>query len=420
MRMNKFRFHARRRMAGAMLLLACALLLAACGAEQSGDEAAATPTWAPVPTFTATAVAVATEASAATPPPATPLPSVAEPDAVPPPTVAIVTMEMTPTQVLSATETTSSLPAETVSDTVVAAFLPTVTPEAEASAQPEAVEAETAQLTVAIEAANVRAGPGTDYAQIGVAPRDATYPITGRNEAGDWWQFCCIDEQPGWLFGELVTVRQANLVAVVAAPPTPVPPTAMPVAEAAPEATPAAAEPPAEVAPTAVQEAAPAPPVTNEHSGTAGNFDPNAQYQIVHYRVLGFADNNGGIFNQGGQHLIFITVLDQNGAGVDGAVLKDAIGDKVNIVTGNKGPGKTEIEMYWEPYKLYVASDPSGPVTSQVSNQMNMANPHIPDIVGLMGPADNEYAICPTIDDRCTPPFYHAHWSYEITFQKVK
>jgi hypothetical protein len=76
--------------------------------------------------------------------------------------------------------------------------------------------------------------------------------------------------------------------------------------------------------------------------------------------------------------------------------------------------------MDWDPYKLYVANDPAGPVTSQISNQMNNPHPHLPDVIGKLGPPDNEYAICPTRDDRCTPPFYHAHWSYEITFQRVR
>jgi hypothetical protein len=136
--------------------------------------------------------------------------------------------------------------------------------------------------------------------------------------------------------------------------------------------------------------------------------------------VLGFADNNGGIFNKGGQQFIFLTVLDQNGGPVDGAVVKDAVGDKLNVVTGSKGPGKVEIKMDWDPYKLYVANDPSGPVTSQISNQLNNPNPHLPDVIGLLGPVENEYAVCPTIDDRCEPPFFTIHFSYEITFQRVR
>ncbi len=146
---------------------------------------------------------------------------------------------------------------------------------------------------------------------------------------------------------------------------------------------------------------------------------PEVAYKIVHYKVLGDGENNGGIFDSGGQHLIFLTVLDANGNGVDGAVVKDANGNELEVVTGTKGPGKAEITMDWEPYKLYVAADPGGPTTSEVSNQMNTAFPHIPDVVGKLGSLDNEYSVCPTPDVRCEPPFYSVHFSYEITFQKV-
>jgi len=145
---------------------------------------------------------------------------------------------------------------------------------------------------------------------------------------------------------------------------------------------------------------------------------PEVAYKIVHYKVLGEGENNGGIFNKGGMHHIFLTVLDENGNGLDGAVVKDANGSSLEVMTGDKGPGKAEIVMDWEPYKLYVAADPAGPTTSEVSNQMNTAYPHIPDVVGKLGSIDNEYSVCPTPDVRCTPPFYNVHFSYEITFQK--
>ena len=282
-------------------------------------------------------------------------------------------------------------------------------------------------LTVLSDAVNVRKGPGTDYEVVGVALRDAQYPLSGRNEQGDWWRACCFAGESGWLYAPLVSTQNAESIAVITdiAPPV-IPETAAPVA-LAPTIEDAVGE---ELPPSIEQEMQPETPSAEEpkppaaqpvqDTGTAGNFDPNAQYQIVHYRVLGFEDNNGGIFNKGGQQLIFLTVLDENGAPLDGAVVKDAVGDKLNVVTGGKGPGMAEIKMDWDPYKLYVAADPSGAVTSQVSNQMNNPYPHIPDVVGMLGPPDNEYAICPTPDDRCTPPFYHAHWSYEITFRKVR
>jgi hypothetical protein len=139
----------------------------------------------------------------------------------------------------------------------------------------------------------------------------------------------------------------------------------------------------------------------------------------VHYRVLGENENNGGIFDKGGQHFIFLTVLDAAGNGIDGAVVKDANGNDLTVITGDKGPGKAEIVMNWEPYRLYVEADPAGPVTSETSNQMNTAFPHLPDVVGKLGSIDNENSVCPTIEVRCEPPFYNVHFSYEITFQKV-
>ena len=186
--------------------------------------------------------------------------------------------------------------------------------------------------------------------------------------------------------------------------PEPVPPTATPVPEA----------PAAEVAEVAPEPAEPAPE-PEPAAEPAGDM----AYKIVHYKVLGEGENNGGIFNKGGQHLIFLTVLDANGNGLDGAVVKDANGSSLEVVTGDKGPGKAEISMEWEPYKLYVAADPGGPTTSEVSNQMNTAFPHIPDVVGKLGPADNPASVCPTVDFQCEPPFYSVHFSYEITFQKV-
>lgn len=275
-------------------------------------------------------------------------------------------------------------------------------------------------MVVAAEIVNVRLGPGIAYDLIASAQAGDEFPLIGRNEQGDWWQVCCFNgDQPGWLYGPLVDTYGAEEIAIA----LDIPPL--------PTAVPTVIEAEVEVAVTTIADAPTSPTVTPDpstaepstpptQSGTAGNFDPNAQFHIVHYRVIGYGENNGGIFNNGGQHIIFVNVIDENGQGIDGAVVKDALADDLHIVTGSKGPGRAEFEMFWEPYKLYVASIPAGPVTSQISNQMNTAKPHIPDIVGKLGPPEHEYAICPTPDDRCEPPFFHAHWSYEITFQQVK
>lgn len=340
-------------------LTGCASIFGA-GAE----EATPTPTHVAVPTFTATAVI--------TPPPTTPTP-------------ADTPTTSAPTEVaLVATPTTAAV--ATVAPTA------TITPSNEAL------------LTVTGDSINVRSGPDTSFDAIGTAAKGETFTLLAVNAQKDWWQVCCVNGQQGWIFGQLATVTNADKVAVAAEIPTPIQPTPLPVA----------------VQPTAAPEASTPTPAPASNDPSLGDFNPDAQYQIVHFKVLGKDENNGGIRDSRAQHMIFITVLDQNGNGVDGAVVENLVGDKSQIVMGSKGPGKAEVTMYYESFKLHVLSDPSGSVTSQVSNQMGLAFPHLPDIVGRLGGLDYEYSVCPTIDVKCGWPIQGIHYSYEITFQKVK
>jgi uncharacterized protein YraI len=281
-------------------------------------------------------------------------------------------------------------------------------PPAEATTPPTA-----AQITIASDVVNVRRAPATDAELVGMVTAGQQFEVTGRTAAGDWWQVCCVAGQSGWVFGELATVTNGDAAPIVADAPAVAgapPATAAPAAQ--PEATATLAPP------EAVAEAPVAPP--DPFASSAGWFDPNAQYQIVHFKVLGLEENNGGIRDSSAQHLIFLTVLDQSGNGVDGAVVRNLVGDKSEAITGSKGSGKAEITMYYEPFKLAVASDPSGAVSSQVSNQMGLVFPHLPDLVGKLGDVNYEYGACPTIDIKCSWPISAIHFSYEITFQKVK
>jgi hypothetical protein len=379
--------HSISRLTAAVSIILLVLLLSGCSALFGSDEPATTT--APVaerqvvPTFTPTPLAQPTE------PPATPItaPTLESPTAAP------------PAEAITATTPISAPIPPTPAPTVVAA-----------------------RLTVTGEIVNLRSGPGTAFDLVGTANLGQNFELRARNAQGDWWQVCCVNDQPGWVYGELASVENADALPIadaeVSTPadatPTPasvaVAPTATPAADSAPTDTPTVAAP------------APSAPVTapDPASSSAGFFDPNAQYQIVHFKVLGLDENNGGIRDSSAQHLIFLTVLDQNGNGVDGAVVKNLVGEKGEFVVGNKGPGKTEITMYYEPFKLVVASDPSGAVTSQVSNQMGLAFPHLPDLVGKLGDVNYEYGACPTLEIKCQWPIQAIHFSYEITFQKVK
>ena len=321
---------------------------------------------------------------------------------------AVPTFTSTPvTQPQPASPTPLPTP-EQVAPAVVMTPTTTASPDTVVEPAPTATPAQEPQLTVDAEAVNIRSGPDTAFELIGSAIQGETFQLVAQNAQGDWWQICCVNDQPGWIFGELARVENADSVAVaeeIAAPP-PLPTTVV----AAPTAAPQVAEAPA-----------PAPAaVPDPSASSAGYFDPNAAYQIVHFKVLGLGENNGGIRDSGAQHHIFLTVLDQNGSGVDGAVVKNLVGDKSEVVTGSKGPGKAEITMFYEPFKLTVASDPSGPTTSHVSNQMGLVFPHLPDLVGRLGDEAYEYGACPTLEIKCQWPIQAIHFSYEITFQKVK
>lgn len=378
-----------------VLLVMLLLLCSGCG---MGPEATviptAAPTFAPVPTYTATPPTSAAEAAA--PIATATLATVVLAPAVLTPTVALESSVVTATQVTTNTEIT--LAATPITADVTAPV--------------------TARLTVAAAAVNVRAGPDTTFESIGSAAQGESFDLLARSADGGWWQVCCVNGQEGWIFGELATVENGDSVALAAAIPTPQQPTPAPVA-VAPTALPAEAPADAPVAEAPPAEAVPLPAV-DPSASSAGDFNPDAQYQIVHFKVRGLGENNGGIRDSGAQHHIFLTVLDANGNGVDGAVVENLVGEKGSVTTGDKGPGKAEITMYYEPFKLRVASDPGGAVTSQTSNQMGLVFPHLPDLVGKLGDENYEYGACPTIDIKCAWPIQAIHFSYEITFQKVK
>lgn len=110
------------------------------------------------------------------------------------------------------------------------------------------------RLVVNAPLANVRTGPGTTYAVLTTVERGQEYDIVGKNAAGDWWRFCCVNDQPAWIIAELVDVdgaaelapvseevAQAPAAAVTAQPATA--PIAAPTETATAEATPAPAAP---------------------------------------------------------------------------------------------------------------------------------------------------------------------------------
>lgn len=89
-------------------------------------------------------------------------------------------------------------------------------PAPEQPAQPDPPTPEPAQPSVVTGTAmNVRGGPGTNYNIIGSTNAGQRFTVTGRNQAGDWWQIN-FNNQSGWLYGPLVTTENTGGVQVAA------------------------------------------------------------------------------------------------------------------------------------------------------------------------------------------------------------
>lgn len=172
-------------------------------------------------------------------------------------------MQETDSAAPSATSTPVELPATAPAAVVVNALveapvelptpIPTAVPTAAPVVQPVILPTEPPAGATVNNGANLRSGPGTDYAVVNTAAAGTPLTLIGRNQVGDWYQ----TDSGVWISAGLVSNAPIAL-AVVAAPPLPTPTTAVVVA---------APPPPVVVAaPTAV-------PVVNAPASGASNPD---------------------------------------------------------------------------------------------------------------------------------------------------
>ncbi|MEZ4728842.1 MAG: SH3 domain-containing protein [Caldilineaceae bacterium] len=149
------------------IYLTILILLSGCGSfgpATAAPTATATRAYALVPTFTPTPETAAPAAALTPTDTATAVVVAVAPASAPlTPTVAV-----TPTSMI---------------------IIPTNTPATEA------------RLTITADAVNIRSGPATTFALVGSAVNGESFPIEARNAAGDWWQICCINGKPGWVWG---------------------------------------------------------------------------------------------------------------------------------------------------------------------------------------------------------------------------
>lgn len=205
------------------------------------------------------------------------------------------------------TDTPTPLPP---TDTPTAAPEPTATPTATPVPRPQAVADR--------QGLNVRGGPGTVYPVIGEMGQGETADITGRNTEGSWWQVTLANGRDGWVAASLVTATgPADAVEIAANIPAAPPTATLRPAAPAPAATPA---------PTARPAQPSGPP-----------------FAFASYRLRSVGEHAQSC--TGGDHAIWVTVVDPAGNPIDGVRVREIYTGEVRE-TGSSGPGKVHFDIY--------------------------------------------------------------------------
>lgn len=279
---------------------------------------------------------------------------------------------------------------------------PTATPEiATATPVPEAATATPEPPTATpvtdpevrtASAMNVRGGPGTNYAVVGALNAGDVARITGKNEAGDWWQISFGGGAVGWVYGPLVTTSgETGGVAIAAAPPPP--PTAVPAPVVAAPAEPTAAP-------------APAP------SGV--------DFRLIERRIWGVEENggrySGDSVNCGDKQELHVIVLDAAGNRLNGVTVRGVYRNEFHV-TGEKGPGIAQYDVNVDGDDIVVARDVDGrDVSSDLAKGLTAKTYNISHADLMQGGFCRDAAGC---DSFIATNGCFGHFSWTVTFQRT-
>ena len=186
---------------------------------------------------------------------------------------------------------------------------------------------------------------------------------------------------------------------------TPTPsPTATFTATPAPSAPPPVGTDTPTLTPTPSPTFTPTPPPT-----------PSVDFKLVSWNLR--SKKQGGC----GDHNIFITVLDANGAPLSGIIVGDTW-NNVEVMTGSPGkePGKVDIPLYSNTMEMIVKRDASTgqPYTSEVSPPCASWLVNIPDEQMVQaGYCANEIQ-CKWFREN-DDGYCRGHYSWEVVFQKA-
>ncbi len=299
------------------------------------------------------------------------------PTPTPSPTPLPTATDLPPSPTLAPTET----PAQASTAVPATATPEPATPAPTATAQTPRV--------VASSNVNLRSGPGRTYPVIGQLRAGQEVVIQARNASGDWWQLAWEGQGQAWVAGTVVNVLGAiDAVAVAQNIPTP-PPQPTP----APRPTAAPTEPP----------------------------KPGVEFVV---ESLGLRPLNVGSQRcDGGDHNIFVTVLDATGNPLDGVRILEVFTGQIRVTGAQgKGSGRAEYDLYGGGGgQLQIVDDANNPRSELTRGMSNVFPPF--DLMKAAG-----YCSCkPHPDDASCEAdinsqqylFAMGHYVYEVVFRRT-
>lgn len=161
---------------------------------------------------------------------------------------------------------------------------------------------------------------------------------------------------------------------------------------------------------TPTQTPIPIPPTPSETP------TPAVDFRIASWRLWPL-DLNSGCAK--GLHIIFIHVLDAAGAPLDGIVVGDSW-NNVEDVSGRKGPGQTEIDLWSNTMEILVKrnAETGEPYTSEISFPFSSFMTTIPDEQMIEAGYCSNDLECQW--KRENESYYcGGHYSWEVIFQKT-
>jgi hypothetical protein len=152
----------------------------------------------------------------------------------------------------------------------------------------------------------------------------------------------------------------------------------------------------------------PRPTTTSTRAPATKTPTPNVQFIVA--EVLAFED---GSLGSSGLHNIYFTVIDANGAPIDGIVLEEVNNQPSSqVVSGDKGPGKAEFTMWAADYRFKVARNTGGQTfASETTHILSIVFGHAVWDDLIRGGICSEPAACEAMGS--------LHFSYNVTFRRT-